>query len=1591
MVLVLLKNRIFSRFTTISITLLFFVLLVYAAPLIDYVSPTPNNATTTSSNYVEVNITVTESDLDLFIFNWDDTNYSIYNDSLLLMMNFENLSSLGESNTHVFDISNNGNNGTVSGAVWNSTGGVLGRGAYEFDGSDNQRITVAGFEKGPYVTIGFWIKFKSFPSGNYENLVGGGEGSHDGCWMIYRVVDSQTIRVHAKTTAATGWHAMDSQTTFNTDEWYHIVETTNGTAMRLYVNGVEDGNSPVAIDVPSCAHSANQFFIGDDLRSGTTAPNATIDEVRFYNWSFTSNEVKQLYYSKLEKLNATNWEFYSNLTNLSDGTYTYRAFAINSTGGLNQTELRTVTVDTPNPLISFESPTLANGTTTSNTTVEVNVSLTEDNLDEFKFNWAGTNYSFYDDGLYTLFNFENVSALGDNSTLATDASTYGNDGALMNGAAWTTDGRYGNALFLDGTDDYVTLDSTTVTNYTVSFWFNNTNSSGTLFHRGNSAGGCVYEPIISVNGADSVSASVSGCASSGSVGSGTVIANDWNHVAFSVNTNTQTLYLNGAQAAQASLSSMFVGAKDSFIGVLRADDSGTPASNYVNTTIDEFYLFNRSLSSDEISMLYNATLRRLDTNVWDFFANQTGLSDGAYNFQAFATDGQNNYNSTESRIITIDTSPPSISFTAPTPDNGTTTANTSVEINVSITESNLSEFKFNWNGTNYSIYNDSLVLMYNFDNVSAIGDNNTNAFDISNSGYNGSLINGPIWTTSGKYGGALTFDGTDDYVNIPDSGSLNITTPVTYSLWAKTAGSLDITGSQGMMLMGRGTVGDPRNSMYIYINHTEKAMFWYEYSGGTDSNRPTSTTNVADGNWHFIVGGWNGTHCLIYVDGQLEDSTDCTNTPGPFDEDFFVVGKSLYATQEYFKGTIDEARVYNRSLSSAEISQMYKSNLKKLDSDSWEFYSNQSSLNDGTHTYQAFATDGVGNFNSTEMRTLTIDTNKPNSIVTNLTNAQLLNVSTFTIKLNSSDTNLANIWYSVDGGVNSTPISSNGTGSVSSLADGSHYLVIWANDTATNINFTNISFIVDTSAPKIFTNVSNGATLTASTFTLKLNASDPNFNRIWYSLNGGANSTPSTSNTTTAISGLSDGSHYVVIYANDSLTNLNTTNISFTIDVGTPPVLTIVSPTPANDTFRENNWAFMNITSNEALSSAWVEQWNTSSGSNTTMSGTSTNKYVNLTNLTEGVYYFRIWANDTNGNINNTESRIFKRVTVANSTTVNVTANTTTVIVNETEITILGSSNTSNSTISINTTVTSANIGGYETMNSSNSGGAAEQAVKYLIADNSTSLANLSNLTLRLSYTAQEIAGLDEDSLGLYYWNGSRWFNTIAYINSGRIPGGPKVYSAGRDKNNKFVYAVVDHLSTWSLGGSAPTSGGTTADTGTTAHSITISDVSIRDEVIPGSTIRLLVTIVSNVYESGTLLTGLNVPTGWTISDVQTGSLQPGKNVVEVLAIISEDATGEVSLGLELIPRDFIGTITKTINLIVGGETITNIEGIESPVTSSPMGAQVPVMTEVPQEPESTEVPIGVYPEDEEKKGICGPSLIVLFALLPVIARRRIQ
>src|SRR5207247_714670 len=72
-----------------------------------------------------------------------------------------------------------------------------------------------------------------------------------------------------------------------------------------------------------------------------------------------------------------------------------------------------------------------------------------------------------------------------------------------------------------------------------------------------------------------------------------------------------------------------------------------------------------------------------------------------------------------------------------------------------------------------------LVAAYSFNQGSG-----TSVPDVSGTGNNGTIF-GATWTTAGRYGSALTFNGTSSYVSVPDALSLHLSNALTVEAWAR--------------------------------------------------------------------------------------------------------------------------------------------------------------------------------------------------------------------------------------------------------------------------------------------------------------------------------------------------------------------------------------------------------------------------------------------------------------------------------------------------------------------------------------------------------------------------------------------------------------------------------------------------------------------------------------------------------------------------------------------------------------------------------------------------------------------------------------
>ncbi len=195
--------------------------------------------------------------------------------------------------------------------------------------------------------------------------------------------------------------------------------------------------------------------------------------------------------------------------------------------------------------------------------------------------------------------------------------------------------------------------------------------------------------------------------------------------------------------------------------------------------------------------------------------------------------------------------------------------------------------------------------------------------DGSGSGNSGTLTNGPTWTTgpSGSFGSGITFDGSNDYIDLGSPANLNITGDVTVAAWFKANG--DYTTAQGLVgnIPGGGNVAN----YFLTFGYTDNKM---EFWNNANDKVVSSATSISNDNWHHYVGTRTGSTNnwtdKIYIDGVLDNTvTGSTQNPNGGATDPVALGRAGAFNGYYLKGSIDDVRIYSRALSAAEIAQLY--------------------------------------------------------------------------------------------------------------------------------------------------------------------------------------------------------------------------------------------------------------------------------------------------------------------------------------------------------------------------------------------------------------------------------------------------------------------------------------------------------------------------------------------------------------------------------------------------------------------------------------------------------------------------------------------
>src|SRR5262245_53987834 len=195
------------------------------------------------------------------------------------------------------------------------------------------------------------------------------------------------------------------------------------------------------------------------------------------------------------------------------------------------------------------------------------------------------------------------------------------------------------------------------------------------------------------------------------------------------------------------------------------------------------------------------------------------------------------------------------------------------------------------------------VAAYAFDEGNGLSLN-----DSSGNGNNGAVKNA-AWTATGRFGGALLFNGSSSTVVIPDRASLDLSAAMTLEAWLNPS-----TVSAPAGLLAKAQRGGPSYALYASdgtgFSNAQLNVGGVERSVSDPWITPTNQ-------WNFLAATYDGREVRLYGNGVLVETVALSGPVGLNDNALTIGGNTTLGG--FFRGQIDNVRVYARALSQAEV------------------------------------------------------------------------------------------------------------------------------------------------------------------------------------------------------------------------------------------------------------------------------------------------------------------------------------------------------------------------------------------------------------------------------------------------------------------------------------------------------------------------------------------------------------------------------------------------------------------------------------------------------------------------------------------------
>jgi hypothetical protein len=181
--------------------------------------------------------------------------------------------------------------------------------------------------------------------------------------------------------------------------------------------------------------------------------------------------------------------------------------------------------------------------------------------------------------------------------------------------------------------------------------------------------------------------------------------------------------------------------------------------------------------------------------------------------------------------------------------------------------------------------------------------------DLSGQGNNGTLNNGVGYTTDN--GGALKFDGSDDYVNVSNVYNFDTSNALTIVCWAK---SDTTTWSNYGFLVSR------RNQFVMHPNISSQNVSYYVYTQNDWQSVGVTVPNIAQ--WNCYVYTYDGGTLRGYLNGILQSTATVGNNLASDTGDVYI-GWDDGVAGRYLNGSIGGVKLYNKALTPQEVLNLY--------------------------------------------------------------------------------------------------------------------------------------------------------------------------------------------------------------------------------------------------------------------------------------------------------------------------------------------------------------------------------------------------------------------------------------------------------------------------------------------------------------------------------------------------------------------------------------------------------------------------------------------------------------------------------------------